>query len=187
MGVFSICSVDGLLREAGIDANWEPLRAATQPLIDRWGVYWWLMDGYESRYFSRLLDNPAHRILAASRSGAVRWFVDRPHANQWQRTKAPTLNDEQTAIVDDVVNWLQEHPYFDDEPATQWVALRMPDEIALTVDLNAEPIPNNAIQLLRRPDAASGSPSGDYLGREDHWASLAISAIRDSSSTRSRK
>lgn len=148
MGLCGVFSVDGLLEAASIDVDWDHLHKATQPLVDRWGVYWWLTNRYDRNNYLQAFDSLPPTILAVSRNGATRWFVDQPSDNRWQRGKPPTLSDEQAAVVGKIVASLKEHAYFDEEPAAQWIALRMPYTEAPPLDLSVKPIPDDAIELL---------------------------------------
>ena len=155
MGLCGVFSVDGLLEQAGIDADWNHLHKATQPLVDRWGVYWWLTNRYDRNSYKKALDSLPPTILAISRTGATRWFVDQPQANQWQRGKPPILGDEQLALVGRISASLRGHAYFNKETDAQWIALRMPYVEAPVPDMNVKPIPNDAIELLPLPAIAA--------------------------------
>lgn len=148
MGLFSVFSVDALLERAGIESEWEYLHQVTQPLIDRWGVYWWLTNRYDKNRFRQALEQGPPTILAVSRRGATRWYVDLPNSTHWQRGMPPTLSDDDARLVARIAASLQVHPYFDKEPHAQWIALRMPYTEAPALNLSAKPIPRDAIELL---------------------------------------
>lgn len=147
MGLYAVSSVDGLLERSGLTADFAALRSATQPLFDRWSTYWWLLGRYEESQFRQAHDALPPTILAVSRTGATRWFVEDPRNSVWRRCLEPKLDEHTRVVVEEIIADLRS-ALGNDDLGARWIAVRMIHTEAPPLDQASPAIPDSAVELL---------------------------------------
>lgn len=146
------------LENSNLPGDYDGAVDSLQAIVDWWAAYHQVAFSFEKAFFEDEERPVAPTIVAISRTGKRRWYVEDHRTPMWLRGTEPPLSTWEKEVLARLCQAIPKEAVEFQDPSVTWVGVRVPFALVPSVDLSARPIPNTAIPLYE---------AGDFLAFAD--------------------
>lgn len=149
-GISAVQDVLEALHDSGFAGDFEGTMDAIQEVRGRWAMFYRFSRLYEKLAMRKSLSHKGFTatVLAVSRTGSRRWYLDDPMSDVWVEGNEPPLNEFERNMVERFIGdvMLKSETFLD--PKVSWLAVRLPSIAPPVVAKESPTVPEDALDRL---------------------------------------